>query len=79
MIEGVNTAADKTLVKGLPVADEILETPSAADEIARFWHTPAFDLEGRQQLLARALASGRPAGMRSWADDSEQDAGHSGP
>jgi hypothetical protein len=65
------------LVEGLPMADEIMEPTSAADEIAQFWHTPAFDLEGRQHLLARALAAGRPVGMRSWADDSEHDTGHS--
>jgi len=60
------------------VADEILETPSAADEIARFWNAPALDLESRRrQLLARALAAGRPAGMKSWADDSAHDTGYS--
>lgn len=63
----------QTIVEGRPVADEILETPAAADEIVRFWHTPALDLEGRRQLLARALAAGRPAGMKSWADDGAHD------
>jgi hypothetical protein len=63
------------------VANDLLQTPSAADAIAQLWHTPALDLEHRQQLLARALAAGRPAGMKSWADswtdDGEQDSGGS--
>jgi hypothetical protein len=63
-----------THVKGLPLADENPETPSASDEIAQFWHATAFDHGRRQQLLARALAAGRPAGMRSWAHDDKQDA-----
>ena len=75
---GHQHATGHTLVKGLPVADEILKALSAADEIAQFWHAPALDLEGRRrQLLARAMAAGRPAGMRSWADDSPQDTGYS--
>lgn len=58
------------------MADEILDTPSAADELVQFWHTPALDIEDRRrQLLARALAAGRPAGMSSWADDSAHDTG----
>ena len=55
------------------MADEDLETQSASDEIAQFWHATAFDLGRRQQLLSRALAAGRPAGMRSWAHDGKQD------
>lgn len=60
-------------MKGLPVADEDLETPFASDEIAQLWHATAFDIGRRQQLLTRALAAGRPAGMRSWARDGKQD------
>jgi len=55
------------------MADEDLETPSASDEIAQFWHATAFDLGRRQELLARALAARRPVGMRSWAHDGKPD------
>jgi hypothetical protein len=61
------------------MAEELVERPSAPDEIARLWHTSAFDLEGRRQLLTKALAAGRPLGMRSWAGNCEQDTGYSDP
>jgi hypothetical protein len=62
------------------VAEELVEPPeqpSVAEEIARLWHTSAFDLEGRRQLLTRALAAGRPVGTRYWAGDCKQDTGSS--
>lgn len=59
------------------VANQAVGPASAANEIARLWHTSAFDLEGRRQLLARALAAGRPVGMRSWAGNCDQDTGYS--
>jgi hypothetical protein len=72
------TGGGQDAPEGSPGGDEILETPSAEDDIARFWHIPAVDLEGRRRLLrARALAAGRPAGMRSWADDNAHDTGRS--
>jgi hypothetical protein len=59
------------------VTEELVEPPSAADDIARLWHTSAFDLERRRQLLTKALAAGRPVGMMSWAGHCEQDTGNS--
>ena len=41
------------------------------DELALAWRFEALDVDFRLQPLARALASGRPPGMRTWTDDGE--------
>jgi len=53
------------------MARENREHAFAVGEFARAWQSEALDVNFRQQLLARALAAGRPPGMSTWADDGE--------
>jgi hypothetical protein len=53
------------------MAREDRENAFAVDEFALAWRREVLDGDCPQQLLARALAAGRPPGMSTWADDDE--------
>jgi hypothetical protein len=53
------------------MARENREHAFAVDEFALAWRCEALDVDSRQELLARALAAGRPPGMSTWADEGE--------
>lgn len=57
------------------MARENRDRVSAMDELDQSWQCPEVDVEFRQRLLGRALAAGRPAGMRTWAENGKRTLG----